>query len=334
MRRKKKAQLTQLPGRVIRLCLFVTLVQTVTAGSAVAADLFENLPLSDWLLVDGELVWRLPPIEYAVGLVFGLALALYSIYRFCTSAVVPRALLSRVRTTIGRFGHVRAIFANGFVYTYVFLVVGFAGLAYSGFFALVRDRIAETLPAWVSWGPAGASILATFAWTFLGRRFSWLKADGNVELEEMIDDLEEQSDDADGRHWLGTLAWSALEDDRQERISELAHLYSVGFVKHAVGCHCVTAIDKGRLERFEVKDSLAELDAITGGEHDRERFANRRRALQIASRIVPLEELEEVITSHDRRKTDRRRKVDATHAGRERRSGIDRRIEAALVLPA
>jgi hypothetical protein len=275
--------------------------------------------------------WNLPPIEYAIGVLVGLALALYSVYRFGQSAAATKALMSGSGSTIGRYGHIRALLTNGFVWAYVVFIVGFAGLIYSGFFELLRDRVAESLPTMVGWGPAGASMLATFALTLLARRFSWLSAEGDVELEGMIQNLEDESATAGKRHWLSTLTWSSLEDDRQQKVTELAYSYSIGFIKYAVRSHCESVIDHGQLAAAEVSDLLNELDGVPVGEDERQLFFNRRSAIQISSRIVPLEDLEETIQKNDRRRADRRSQHSKAPQDKERRRRADRRVDDALV---
>lgn len=316
--------------RALVLCTVAGLL-SVAAGAAEAAGVFDRLPPLNLILNDNEeLIWTLPPLQYFVGIVAGLALALYSIAKLAARGSGHRTVL-RGGGTFARFGAGRALLANGFVWAFMLLIAGFAGLLYSGFFALVRDKAAETLPDWVSWGPAGASIIATFAGTLLARRFSWLSASGGVELEQMFDDLEEQSANSDKRQVLYTLSWASLEEARQSRITELANIYSVGLIQYALHTCCDAAIDRGLIDAADVNALLAELDAVPAGDNVRERFLSRRRALQIASHIVPLEDIEAVIERSDRRKAQRRLQQGGGPRGRERRDGSERRIDGVLV---
>jgi len=305
----------------------LTALHTTTVEAAVSGNVFDNLPSPD-LSARG---WNLPPIEYAIGVFVGLALALYSAYKFGQSASATKALMSGSGSSIRRYGHTRALLTNGFVWAYVVLIVGFAGLVYSGFFELLRDRVAETLPAVVSWGPAGASMLATFGLTLLARRFSWLSVDGDVELEGMMQNLEDESATAGKRHWLSTLTWSSLEDDRQRKVTNLAYSFSTGFIKYAVRNHCEFVIDHGQLATTEVSELLTELDSVPVGEDERQLFINRRRAIQISSLIVPLEDLEQTMQNNDRRKADRRSQHGKAPQDKERRRRADRRVDGALV---
>lgn len=316
------------------MLLAVSVSAAVCLGHAEAAetsDVFALLPSPDLMVVDGRLVLKLPPLEYAVGVVFGLALALLSIWRLAGRgpASLPRPL--EAGGFLARFGPMRALASNGFVWVYVLLIVGFAGLVYSGLFQLIRERFSETLPGLASWGPA-APIVATFAWTLLYRNFSWFKSDGVVEA--VVDDIEAQSTDADANHWLNTLAWSGLESERETRETELALLYSVGLIRHALERHCEAAIDRGRLAPAEVEPVLEELRRVRPGTDDRERFINRRCAIEIATRIVPLGVVEETLQSHDRRAAERRIGSERATGSEERRRGRDRRVDGTLVAEA
>lgn len=307
-------------------CALTTLypIEVAAAGSG---NLFDNLPSPD-LSAGG---WNLPPKEYAIGIFFGLMLALYSIYRFAQRATAKKALLPGSSNSISRYGHARALLTNGFVWAYVMLIVGFAGLFYSGFFELLRDRVTESLPAVMSWSPAGVSMLATFGLTLLARRFSWFSTDVAVEFAGMIENLEDESATPGKRHWFSTLTWSSLEDECQRKVTDLAYLYSTGFIKYAVRNHCEFLIDRGQLAAAEVNELLTELDSVPVGDSERQLFINRRRAIQISSRIVPLEDLEQTIQVNDRRKAERRRQHGKAPQGNERRRVADRRVDGPLV---
>jgi len=302
-------------------------MQTSAAEAAVADNVFNSLPSPD-LSAGG---WNLPTWEYVIGLCVGLALALYSVYKFGQSAPPTRALISGTGGSTSRYSHIRALLKNGFVWRYVMLIVGFAGLLYSGFFELLRDRVAETLPGVVGWAPAGASMLATFGLTLLARRFSWLSTEGGVELEGMIKNLEDESATAGKRHWLSTLTWSSVEDERQQNISDLAYTYSTGFIKFAVRKHCESAMDHGQLAAADVSELLDDLDSVPVGEDERQRFINRRSAIQISSHIVQLEDLQHVIQKYDRRKSERRLERGEAPPDKERRRRTERRVDGALI---
>jgi hypothetical protein len=313
-------------GHVLFLCL-ITFLQVSTVEAAVPDNVFSSLPSPDFSAGG----WNLPPREYVIGLCVGLALALYSVYKFSQNASPTQALISGTGGSTSRYGHTRALLKNGFVWRYVVLIVGFAGLLYSGFFELLRDRVAESMPGVVGWAPAGASMLATFGLTLLARRFSWLRAEGGVELEGMIKNLEDESAIAGKRHWLSTLTWSSFEDERQQKVSDLAYSYSTGFIKFAVRKHCESAIDHGQLAAAEVSELLDELDSVPVGEDERQRFINRRRTIQISSRIVPLEDLKQTIQDSDRRKSERRSQRGKVPHDKERRRRAERRVDGALV---
>jgi hypothetical protein len=323
--------------------VFCTLVTVHAVAIETAADnqaytatknVFDLMPPPE-LVGDGkQLMWKLQPREFAVGLFLGLVLALYSIYKFGKNGLAARALLSGHRGSFSRYGHVRALLLNGFVWVYVLLVVSLAGFVYCGFFDLVRGQLADTLPVLVSWGPAGASVLATFLWTQLAQRFSWLKAEGGLDLEEIFNNLEEQFTALGNGHWLLTLTWSSVEDARQAKIADLAYPHSVGLIRLAARSFCESAVDQGRLTAGDVSALLTDLDNLRDGNDDRQRFTNRRRAIQISSRIMLLEELEQIFQRHDRRETDRRGQRGQAAPDEERRWNADQRIDGALVAVA
>jgi len=146
-----------------------------------------------------------------------------------------------------------------------------------------------------------------------------------------MQNLEDESATAGKRHWLSTLTWSSLEDDRQRKVTNLAYSYSTGFIKYAVRNHCEFVIDHGQLATTEVSELLTELDSVPVGEDERQLFINRRRAIQISSLIVPLEDLEQTMQNNDRRKADRRSQHGKAPQDKERRRRTDRRVDGALV---
>ena len=335
-RRAKTVQQTTLEIPPWGLCTVAVICAsaalcTSNVEAAEASSIFPLLPSPSLTDLDGRLAMKLPPVEFAIGVVFGLALALLSVYRFAVRGPAFRPQAWYDDEPFARYGHARALLLNGFVWVYVALVVGFAGLIYSGVFHLIRARFAQTMPELVSWGPA-APVLATFAWTLLSRHFSWLKTDGGVEA--VVDSIEGQTTEAGKSHWVSTLAWSKVEAAREARSSELAYLYSVGFVQYALGCHCGLARDRGRLASHGVDETLNELDTISAGDDERSRFANRRLAIEIASRVVPLDKLEDTLRRYERRKADRRVRSSPVPEGVEKREGADRRVDGALVLEA
>lgn len=320
----------KLGARASLVICMLTVLGVAPVEAAVPGNVFDNLPLPGWMADGLDLIWKLPLREYAVGVVFGLALALLSVYKFIKIRSTSTAPITGNANSFSRYGRARALLLNGFIWVYVTLIVGFAGLVYTGFFAFAKDKIDETMPTWVSWGPAGASVLATFCLTLLSRRFSWITAQGGVQLEEVIEDLEEQST-TKKQHWLSTLAWSRLEEARQAEVTNLAYAYSVGIIKHAMKIHCETEVDRGRVASDDTGELLTELGEIAPGKNARERFTNRRHAIAVASRIVPLEELEQTINDNDRRKADRRHKRGKRLRGKERRNSPERRVDRPLV---
>jgi hypothetical protein len=320
--------------------VYANAIESLTDNQALAESksIFDLLPPPN-LVGDGkQLMWQLQPNEYAVGLFIGLVLALYSVFMLSRTRPAANALHIGRGTSFSRYGHARALLLNGFVWMYVLLITSLAGLAYGGFFNLVKDQVAETLPALVSLGPAGASTGVSLAVAFIARqltqRFSWLKEEGGLDLEEMIQNLEEQITNVGKGHWLFTLTWSRLEETRQVKISELAYQYSVGLIRLAVRNFCESAVDRGRLTAADVSPILKDLNNLNYGEDERQRFASRRLAIQISNRFILLEELEQVIQDYNRREQDRRQQQQQIAPAEDRRRKADQRIDGALVAVA
>jgi hypothetical protein len=304
-------------------------------ASTESKNIFDLLP-PPYLVGDGkQVMWQMQPNEFAVGLFIGLVLALYSVYMLSRTRPAANALHIGRGASFSRYGYARALLLNGFVWLYVLLVTSLAGLAYGGFFNLVRDQVAGTLPTLVSLGPAGASTGVSLAVAFIARqlaqRFSWLKEEGGLDLEEIIQNLEEQFSSAGNTHWLFTLTWSGLEETRQVKITELAYQHSVGLIRLAVRNFCESAVDRGRLTATEVSPMLNDLDNLKYGEDERQRFASRRLAIQISNRFILLEELGQVIQDYDRRQEDRRQQQDQAAPDEDRRKNADQRVDGALV---
>ena len=309
--------------------VFISMYLLSDIAIADTRSIFETFLPSPNLQVAGDkLLWNLPPLEYAVGVMFGLALALLSVHRFVANKSKSKPLI--ISRAFSPFSYSKALLKNEFAWLYVLLIVGFAGLIYSGVFSLLREKLEASMPTWVSWGPAGASVFATFTWTLLSRNFSWFKAGGGVQLEKVVDDLEEKSA-ADKEHWVQTIAWTAHEYTCESKASELANLYGVGLIRNAVQDHCNAAIDRGRLDYEDVENILTDIASVSRGDNDRERFVNRRLAIHIASRVIPLEELEQVINSVDRRASDRRQEQNSMAQKTERRKEIHRRVDGLLI---
>lgn len=302
-------------------------VQETDAGQSQTPDV-EAVGFADRLVPDpgrsyksGRWTWRVPKGEWWLGVLIGFSVAAWLLMGVVTS-LRQQTLIEPASPRRGAYGRmIGSLATDPLVWVYLLAASAFAGAAYSGSFGWL-SRGATELTGVATWAPTG--VLGILGLLFGGgatRRMSKWKV-GAGDADALMVMLEKKSSS------FLELVRVHVDDGVRKGIPRLASAHDVGLIQRAVWTLSEKAVDHGRLEPAQREKLMSGLLEIEPGQDGRSAFFSSLAAVELATRLIDVDELAACLEETEWRKTDDRRVSTAGPRGAERRTGRERRVRS------
>ncbi|MCZ6852765.1 MAG: hypothetical protein O7G86_02495, partial [Gammaproteobacteria bacterium] len=281
---------------------------------------FRLIPMGTRYLED-RLRYGLPTRELlmpaAIGFVLGALVLIW--FTGATRSSLSISRLSRAASFLIR---------NPLSMVWMLLFAGVAYLVYAGFFDYLSefgDLPAAFEPLQVS---AGVTALLGMALDALRRIWkpAWLEKAQSV-IKGGSGTLSGLVISAQHSAWFIALFQDNLEKAQQRRISDIAERYNLGLVQKAMCNTADRAVDRSAIDPTEHERFINDLMNLESGSEARTTFLNTRRAVQLSTSLLTVDQLTVHLGESDLRVADRR-VASVTFPGEEQRVA-DRRSESS-----
>lgn len=250
--------------------------------------------------VAGVTEWRIDTVESAVPAALGFVLG---------ALLLERLLATFRRPVLG------SLVKTPLVWVYLLAAAGLAGALFAGSLQALSSEAGRVVGA-LAWAPTGVlSTVVGLLFTKATKRKMLIAAVAGEQSNSFVE-----------------LMRAPMDDDFHAGVSALATVCDVGLIQRTMSSAIDRAADTGRLppdKREECEGIEKALLEIQPGRDERSIFLNRRRAVEVATRLIAIEELETLLAQNDRRSLGDRRDSETALVGEERRTALERRVRSS-----
>ena len=304
------------------LVLVAMSLLTITPLSSLGAVYSESgyvLQPPEVLWQEGQWIWRMPIVQYAIGITGGFFLSLMAI------TFLAWRVLTGGNRSFGDF--LPILFRNPFLWGTATTMAAIAGLCTSGVFEFLRSQVWETFSTIDSLGLAsiGPLVVTGLLAIISKRTTAWIETARNA-LTGEDEAINKLLNSARRFNWFSVLILDQYYTEQQERIAKLAVYHETGLIQRVVWQALDRRVDKGQMPPMQRDKLIAPLLRIATETDERAQFNSAKLALHASLSIASIEELERWLLKGERRSNvDRRQKATGIHNVQEMRKSDVRR---------